>query len=112
MSLQLLIAFLQEPPLRPGHVPMAPQPIDTSDSSSAVPQVRSSPPQREAIFRMSRCEARPCMATTWELVVQSVAGRQGPDDLGILALLEGGRHRARVLRRLGGERPLAEQGVS
>src|SRR2546425_7382134 len=81
MSPQLLMVLLQEAPLRPGHVPMAPQPIVTSESSSAVPHSRSSPPQRAPTFRMSRAWARPVKVKTWDAVAQSVAGGRVPATL-------------------------------
>src|SRR5215467_5859966 len=81
MSLQLLIVLLQEPPFRPGHVPMAPQPIDTRFSSSDVPQVWSGPPHCKASWRVSFVCARLIAPPTAPLVEQSVPAGRVPSTL-------------------------------
>ena len=80
MSSQFPIAFAHEPFSKFGHVPIA-HPTDARESSSTVPQVRSSPPHAAVIFARSLSEARVIAKAALGSVWQSVDGGSVPNTM-------------------------------
>src|SRR5262245_53052385 len=78
MSPQLLIVLLQDAPFSPGHVPIAPHPMETSVSSCGVRQVWSAPPHRMATFRFILSCALLMALMTPRSAEQTVAGGRVP----------------------------------
>src|SRR5262249_4163459 len=77
MSLQLLMALVQEPFSKLGQAVTEPQPIDASGSSSPVPQIWSAPPQRALMpcwsFACARDRSGAVIGSVWQSVF---AGRR------------------------------------